>query len=172
MSKVELLDKTKKKKIVQKLEKDYGIEELNYLLVRSGKENIRIFSGSLSKEELNLLAKEINIELIGTKLCTIIDEGIRLNFDLINLPEIKSQLNKSIIELNEEEMKKWMKGEDLEKQVENEKKFLLISHKGDFLGIGRNQGKFIKNYIPKERRVKWTMNNLNLRKKEARLWNK
>ncbi len=154
MNKVEFLDKAKKKKVLNKLEEDYGINKLNYLLIRSGKENIRIFSGNLSKDELNLLAKNVNLELIGTKLCTITEEGIRLNFDLINLPEIKSQISKNIIDLNEDEAKKWMRGEDLKIDTKTKEKFLVVKKAEDLLGIGKVYREILKNYIPKERRIK------------------
>jgi len=111
--KVELLDKSKKKKILNLLEENYGISELKYLFIKSGKDKIRVFSGSLSKEEINDLAKNTNIELIGARLCNLTGDGIRINFDIINLPEIKSQITENIQVLDDEKVIEWMKGNDL-----------------------------------------------------------
>ena len=39
--KVEFLDRTKKKKLVEELNKIYGIEELNYLILKTVAEKLR-----------------------------------------------------------------------------------------------------------------------------------
>ena len=152
----EIFDKTKKEKILHILDNDYGIKKLPHLFLKSGEDKIRIFSGSLAKEEINLLAANLNIEIIGSKLCTLVKEHSRLNFDIMNLPSIKHQIKKSIFELDDNEVKLWMQGEDIRimipKEIE-ESKFIGVSHGNDFFGVARNHG-FLKNYVPKERRVK------------------
>jgi NOL1/NOP2/fmu family ribosome biogenesis protein len=47
-----------------------------------------------------------------------------------------------------------MKGNNLQIETEGKKRFIAIKHKNDFLGVGRVQGTFIKNYVPKERRIR------------------
>ena len=152
--KVELLNNSKKKRVMALLNENYGIEKLPHLFIQTGKENYRIYSGSLSKEELNFLAKQINIEIIGAKLCKIEDNKLRLNFDITNLPEISSQIKDNIIELTDEQAKKYMKGENIEMQIKSDANYLIIKHKGNFLGSGKNNKTFIQNYVPKERRIK------------------
>jgi len=63
-----LLKRAEKEKILAKLREQFGIEELNYLLIKQGKERIRAFSGSLSREELEKLGESVNIETLGTYL--------------------------------------------------------------------------------------------------------
>ena len=152
--KVEFLDRTKKKKLVEELNKIYGIEELNYLILKTGAEKLRIYSGNLSIEEMNMLAKNINLQLIGTPLCTIKDNDVRLNFDAINIPEIKKQISKNILEISDEELTKWIRGNNIEKSIDVNSKFMIIKNKDDFIGTAYNGKTFLKNYIPKERRVK------------------
>src|SRR3989344_2996233 len=154
MSNVEILDKTKKKKILNKLEEEFGIKKLNHLFIKSGNNRLRIFSGSLSKEELNTIAKKIHVELIGSRIVNIEKDDIRISFDAINIPEIKSQINKNIIEITDDQAKEWMKGNDLDIEIVDKARFIIIKNKEDFLGVGKVQGTFIKNYVPKERRVK------------------
>src|SRR3989338_3755240 len=106
---IDLLDKTKKKKILQLLEEEYGISQLQHLFIKSGKDKIRIFSGSLSKEELNTIAKVVHVDSIGIKLLTLENfngekEGIRLSFDILNMPEIKSQITKNFLEITDEQL--------------------------------------------------------------------
>ena len=152
--KIELLDKTKKKKILKQLENFYGISDLSYLFIKSGIGKYRIFSGSLSKEELNDLAKNTHVELIGSRIANTDDEDIRISFDAINIPEIKKQITENILEINDQQAEDWMKGNNLQIEAEGKKRFIVIKHKDDFLGVGRVQGTFIKNYVPKERRIR------------------
>src|SRR3989344_4494688 len=160
---IDLLDRTKKKKILEMLEKEYGIMQLPHLFIKSGKEKIRIFSGSLSKEELNDLAKTVHVDSIGIKLLTLETfngekQGIRLSFDILNMPEIKSQITKNFLEITDEQLSTWLKGDNLDLDIKKENKelksrFIIIKHNNDFFGIARNQG-FLKNYVPKERRLR------------------
>ncbi len=152
--KVELLDNTKKKKILEMLEREYGISKLNYLLLQTGKGKYRIYSGGLSRDELNMLAKTIHIEIIGAKMCKIEDDKIRMDFDIINIPEIKEQINKNLVEIEEKDVADWMKGDNLNIKTNSKSSYLIIKNNKDLLGTGQNANVLIKNYIPKERRVR------------------
>ena len=43
---------SEKNRIIEELNEQFGITNIPYLLIESGKEKIRAFSGSLSKEEI------------------------------------------------------------------------------------------------------------------------
>ena len=152
--KIELLDKTKKRKVLNLLDENYGVSKLPHLFIKTAKNKYRIYSGSLSKEEIIELVKNVNVELIGTRLCTIDDDDVRLTFDIMNLPIIKKQINKNIFEIPDNEVEKWLRGNNIEIETKHDGKFLAIKHKKDCLGIGMNQRDHIKNYVPKERRIK------------------
>jgi len=152
--KIELLDKTKKKKILGLLEESYGISKLPHLFLKLGKDKYRIFSGNLSKEEIKDLEKNTRLEVIGSRLCTTSENSVRINFDMMNLPEIKSQITENIIEITDEQLNKWIKGENLDIDSKTDARYIIIKHKNDFIGIARNQEGFLKNYVPKERRVR------------------
>jgi NOL1/NOP2/fmu family ribosome biogenesis protein len=152
--KIELLNNSKKKKLIEQIDRNYGIEDLSQLVIQTGKGKFRIYSGSLSKEELNLLGKSINIEIIGSKLCKVDDEKVRMDFDILNLPEIKNQIKEfSTIHLPDEDLEHWLKGGDLNKNEEGFS-YYIIKNKEDILGSGQNAKDHIKNYVPKERRIK------------------
>ena len=151
---LKFLDNAKKKKIVEMLEKEYGIKKLPYLLVESGSGKYWIYSGALSKEEIKKIGDEIIIETIGTKLCTIDKDDIRLSFDALNIPEIKKQITKGVYEMPEEKIKEWLKGENIETEINADEEYLIIKNQDDFLGAAKNRKTFLHNYIPKERRVK------------------
>lgn len=149
-----LLTNSKKKKIMNILSKNYGIEKLPHLFLQTGKGKYRIYSGALSKEELLLLEKNTHIEIIGGRFCKLDDEKIRLNFDLTTLPEIKDQITENIVELTDEQAEKWMRGDNLEMETNSDTDFLVLKHRDNFLGSGKNNKTFIQNYVPKERRVR------------------
>ena len=70
------------------------------------------------------------------------------------LEVIKKQITKNIQQIDEKDINQWLRGNNLEINIENKGKFLAIKNKKDFFGIGLNQGNHIKNYVPKERRIK------------------
>ena len=183
--KVEILDRTKKKKIMEKISENYGINDIDGLFIKTGKEKIRMFSGEIGWGELNEFAKSVHIEIVGLQLCTVIDDEVRLNFDAINLPEIKNEIikeNKNIFEVNEEQIKIWLNGDNLDfddEPFENPKNperilglevsetsrvpkprktfegdFIVVKNKNDLFGVGKNRKTYVQNYVPKERRVR------------------
>jgi len=155
--KVELLNNAKKKRVMNLLNEQYGIEKLPYLFIESGKGKFRIYSGALSKEELNMIGKNLHVELVGARLCKVDNEKARLNFDILNLPAVKSQLKTfSTIFLPDEDVGSWMSGIDLDYDTEHPVPFtyLVMKNEGDIFGMGQNAKTFIKNYVPKERRIR------------------
>ena len=154
--KVEILDNTKKKKILSILDQDYGIENIPMLLIKTSKDKIRAYSGDLSREELNDIAKNMHIELIGTQLCTLVDndQHVRLNFDVMNLPVLKAQISKNILEINEKQKIDLLNGKNLEMPSPFKSPFLVLKLENDFFGIAKNRDSFLQNYLPKEKRMK------------------
>ncbi len=149
--KIEFLKKSEKKEILELLREQHGISKLNFLLIKSGKEKIRGFSGSLSKEEIHKINGLIRIEGIGLYLARIEEYGIRLSLDATHL--LKNEIKKNIIELNDNESARWMRGENLEVD-KNMKGFFVVKNGENFLGSGKANEFRLFNFIPKERRVK------------------
>ena len=148
---IRFIRSSEKKRITENLNGQFGIEKLPYLLIESGKERIRGFSGSLSKDEIILIAQLTNIESIGIYLIKKENESdLRLSIDAIHL--LKDQINKNILEINESQLHDWLRGKDLE--IQTEKGNVIIKFKDDFMGSGKSNGEKIFNYLPKERRLK------------------
>lgn len=147
---VEFIKSTEKKKILAELEEFYGIEELNYMLIETGKKKIRGFSGSLTREEMFEMSKYVNIELIGMYIISKKDEDLRLNFDAVSL--FRNEITKSIVEINKEQLEKWIRGHDLDMLCQ--RGLVVLSCDGDLVGIGKSNGERVFNYVPKERCVK------------------
>jgi len=148
---VNFLRSSEKKSIIEELQKQFGIANLPYLLIRGGKEKIRAFSGSLSKEEIEKLSEVLRIELIGSYLLKNEHENeYRLSFDSCHM--LKDQIIKNIIELDEQQFQHWIRGLDLDIKVE--RGTYIVRYKNDFLGCGKSNGEKLFNYVPKDRRLR------------------
>lgn len=146
---IHFIKSSKKKEILKQLKQQFGINELPYLLIESGKEKIRGFSGHLSKDEIHTLSLIVNIELIGLYL--IKQEGdLRLSLDATTL--LKNQITKNIIEITDVQLQDWLRGNDLLLQVE--RGTIVIKHDADLIGCGKSNREKIFNYLPKDRRLK------------------
>ena len=160
MPDLQFIFKSDKDKIIEKLGY-YGITKIPFLLVNSGKEKIRGYTGNLSKEELIKLNKEIGIEILGLYLLHSYegDDSLRLSFD--GIYALKDQITKNIIELEDKQAEEFLKGRDLvltnddKIKFKNEPKgFKIIKHKNEFIGSAKLSEERLLNYMPKERRLR------------------
>ena len=79
--KVEFYDTKKRKKLLEKLNSQFGITSIPSILFETGREKIRGFSGDLTIDELYALAGISNIEFMGMYLFKQDMEFMRLGFD-------------------------------------------------------------------------------------------
>jgi len=169
--KIQILDKAKKKKIIEQIN-DIGITKIPELLIRTGKERIRAYSGNLSREEIHELWRILSIEGIGLYVAKEIaskktgTKETRLSLDGIHL--WKNQIKEKIIQLDKEQEELWFKGKDIELNKDQRKKYpyekcfvVVKSHDNkDIIGTGKTGDKIevLYNYLPKERRRKEKIN--------------
>tara|TARA_Y100000296_G_scaffold72339_1_gene88635 strand:- start:27 stop:473 length:447 start_codon:yes stop_codon:yes gene_type:complete len=144
------LSSSQKKKVLEQLEDQFGINSLPYLFLQFGKDKIRIYSGNLSKDNLNSLDKNTRIENMGLYFARIQPDGIRLTIDGIQL--VKDQITKNIMEINDNQAEDWFKGNDLD--IKAESAFKILKNNDEFIGCGKSTGDRITNFVPKERRIK------------------
>ncbi|MBM3233992.1 hypothetical protein FJZ19_02765 [Candidatus Pacearchaeota archaeon] len=149
---IKFIERSEKDKIIEKLNEQFGITELPYLLIMIGKEKIRAYSGSLSKAEIMELGRSVNVELIGIYLAKFEKDGIRLSHDGISL--LKERITKNILEVNEKQASNWLKGNDIFIEDKNLFGYFVLKHRNELIGCGKlSQGRIV-NFVPKERRVK------------------
>jgi NOL1/NOP2/fmu family ribosome biogenesis protein len=146
---IQFIKTPEKRRILEQLNKQFGIENLNFLLIKSAKEKIRGFSGQLSKEEICQLSEIANIEVIGAYMLRI-EHDLRLSFDATKL--LSQEIKKNIIEIDEEQMKTWMQGFDL--PIQKPSGTYVIKYQNLFLGCGKSNGQVILNHVPKDRRLR------------------
>lgn len=146
---IEFISGGERKEVLRRLKDTYGLESVNYLLVRLGKDKIRGFSGHMSREEIMELYKLAHIEGIGLYLAKK-GEGLRLSYDATQV--LKPFITKNIFKMSDDQFKSWIKGGDID--AESPKGVLVMEHDGDLIGCGKSNGERIFNQIPKERRIK------------------
>ena len=146
---IEFIRTPEKRRIIEQLKEQFGIEKIPYLFIESGKEKLRAFSGSLSKEEISDLSRTLNIEAMGMYFLRK-EHDMRLSFDAPHL--IKEQITKNIVDINERELNSWLHGIDL--RIPAPKGTVILRHKKDFVGSGKSTGEKIINHVPKEKRLK------------------
>lgn len=145
------LKSSEKKELISQLEELYGISKLDYLLLETGREKIRGFSGTMTKEEIVELSEIANVEIVGMYLFK--KEGnLRISFDGTQI--LGDKIVKSIVKIDGENEKKWLMGENIILEGIESGIYVVQNSLGDFLGCGVSDGKKVLNYIPKERRVR------------------
>jgi NOL1/NOP2/fmu family ribosome biogenesis protein len=147
---VRFIKSNEKRDITQSLNEQFGLTELPFLLIESGKEKIRGFTGHMSKDEMVELSKLANIEIVGLYIIKR-EADLRLSLDATHL--LSKQLTKNIIDINDEQYQQWIRGNDLAIQTE-ESGTVLIRYNNDFIGCGKSNKEKIFNYVPKDRRLR------------------
>ena len=159
--KIEILDSTKKKRFLEGVSY-LGDFKMRELFFRTGKETVRIYSGSLSNDEILKIWQTFPIEGIGLYFGKeFIDKHgkkeSRLSLDALHL--LKDNIKKNILVLNSEQEKLWFLGKDLELNEEQKNlfkgEFVAVSNGKDFIGTGKiSQDGILKSFLPKERRIR------------------
>ena len=147
---MKILSSSQKKKITKQLNFQFGITSIPYLMLKFGKEKLRLYSGSLSKEELLKLDKNLRIETAGLYFAKQVNDGIRLTIDSSHV--FQSQIKKNILTLTKEQSDDWFLGNDL--LIRLDKNFKILRYDNDFIGSGKSTGEKITNTLPKERRIR------------------
>jgi len=164
--KIQIMDRAKKKKFIAGLE-DLGMKKITQMLVKSGKERVRAFSGDLNKDDVYDIWRLMPIEGIGLYVGKdmVNRNGVReIRLSLDGMHVWKDQLTKKIFVLTEDQEKDWFDGKNIDlndnqkKEFSDVKGFVAVksSDSKDFVGNGKlgNEGSTLFGFLPKERRRK------------------
>jgi len=105
------LKSKEKKRLLAELEEQFGISKLPYLLLETGKQKIRGFSGTMTKEEIKELSTIANVEIVGAYLMKR-ERSLRLSLDATRI--LKSQIKKNIVEIDDEQLEDWLRGKNID----------------------------------------------------------
>jgi NOL1/NOP2/fmu family ribosome biogenesis protein len=149
--KIRFIKSSEKKKMTSQLKKKFGISNLPFLLIESGKEKIRGFTGHISKEEILDLSLLTNIETLGLYLMRKESENdIRLTIDATHL--LKNQITKNIVEISDTQLHDFIRGNNIEMQAPQGN--IIIKNNDDLIGGAKSNTEKVFNYVPKNRRIK------------------
>ena len=84
----------------------------------------------------------------GIYFGTIEKDGIRLSIEGSYI--VGKVAKKCVLEIEKGKVIDWMKGYNIDGKI---KGYVILKWKNYFLGCGRGNGKIIRNYIPKNRRI-------------------
>lgn len=143
---MKILTKRQVNQILNELKEYYGVKELeiDYSFFQN-KDKIYL----ISKDIRNLNAKDLRINNMGLYFLDI-EKGLRLSIEGSQI--IGKKATNNIHELNDKEIKGWLRGYDLDcKDIQGYK---LIKYRDDFYGVGFASNNKIKNFVPKSRRIK------------------
>ena len=148
MPELKILNNKEIKEIYKLIREQWGAKiKLDYGFLKNSKNRIFVISKDIAKIDTS----KLRLNSAGMYFCEIDSKGIRLSIEGSQI--IGEKATKNVVELNDEETRRWFKGEDLEKNCEDCRGFLIIKHKNDFLGTGKYTNGKILNYVGKTRRV-------------------
>ena len=108
MPELKFLNSKETKEILKLIEEQWGAKlKLDYTFAKNNKHRVFIINKDVSKIDFS----KLRINSIGMYFCDL-ENGIRLSIEGSQIIGPKS--TKNVVEINEEQTKKWMKGEDLE----------------------------------------------------------
>ena len=128
------------REIIEKLREQFGVERLNFRLKLMGKNRIYAY------RECGL---EVEERHSGVYFGKIERDGIRLSIEGCYL--LEGEIRKNVVELDRNEMVRWLRGEDIEREVHG---YVVLKWKNYWLGCGRGNGKVIRNFVSKDRRLR------------------
>lgn len=109
--------------------------------------DIFLISRDIEKIEL----EKLRINSLGLYFGQLRNDELRLSIEGSQL--LGRFAKKNVAELNSDEMRQWVKGEEIAKELPDCSGFVIIRHNGDFLGSGKYKEGKILNYFPKARRI-------------------
>ena len=148
MPELKFLNSKEVKEIFELIEEQWGAKlKLDYTFARNNKHRVFIINKDISKIDFS----KLRINSVGMYFCDLENE-IRLSIEGSQI--IGPKATKNIVEINESQVKQWLKGEDLKIEDKNDYSgFLILKNGNDFLGTGKFKENKILNYVSKSRRI-------------------
>ncbi len=104
----------------------------------------------ISKDITKIDATKLRINSVGLYIAEFKNSEVRLSIEGSQL--IGPHATKNVVELDETELRKWLRGEDLNKTVDAQG-YVILKSGNDFVGCGKIKEGKILNFVPKARRV-------------------
>lgn len=142
-----ILKRKEVKNVLGLLEAQFGFSgELEYAFLQNNEGKIYI----VNKECLELDMAKLRVNSFGMYFGFLANDGFRLTIEGAQL--IGKDCSKNVVDIGEEEMRKWLSGADIEYDGDKEG-YLILRCGEDYLGSGKIKEKKILNFVGKARRL-------------------
>ncbi len=144
----EVLNSKSVREIMKLLNQQWGYEETLDCGFLQKENDIFLITKEVGKIELNSL----NVNSIGLYFAELRHEQLRLSIEGSQI--VGKKAKKSVVELDDGQLKQWLAGEDIElaeSSCENNS-YAIVKSKNDFFGCGRIKDGKLLNFVPKSRR--------------------
>ena len=129
------------RRVLECLKGQFGVEEIDFEIEVRGKGRVYAF-------------KNCEFEIEGHRgiyIGTLERNGFRPSIDGSFL--IGPLAKKNVIEVGDEEAILWMSGNNIPSSITG---YVILKWKNFFIGCGKGNGKIIRNFVPKDRRISIT----------------
>ena len=148
MQQLKILNTREVKKIKELLKEQFGFSGvLDYAFLLNAKGRLFIVNRDVSRIDL----KKLRVDKYGLYFGELRDD-LRLSMEGAQI--VGGKAKKNIVELNEEEIREYFLGLDLEKDLGLESRWLLLKYGGDVISCAKYKDKKILNFLPKIHRSK------------------
>ncbi len=106
----------------------------------------------ITRDVANIDFSALHINSMGLYFGELFNGVLRLTIEGSQI--IGPSAGKNVVELSSEEMKSWLRGNDISKSCSDCSGFVIVKRESDFLGSGRYSNGVIKNFVPKTRRIR------------------
>ncbi len=135
------------KELMKQFKEQWGFDgKLDYQFLLSSRDKVWIVDHDIANIDLN----KLRISTIGLYIAEIGKGGIRLSIEGSQL--IGPKAKKNVVELDKQEARLWLKGNDIPHK-EPVDGFAIIKSGKDYLGTGKFKEGTILNFVPKTRRI-------------------
>ncbi|MDO8740812.1 MAG: hypothetical protein Q7J54_04560 [Candidatus Woesearchaeota archaeon] len=150
MHQLKILNSKETKKMLEIAKDQHDCDiRLDYSFLESDENKIYLINKDIAKIDLS----KLRLSSVGLYFGRIGENGFEPSIEGSQM--IGPDAKKNVVLLNDEEVKKWLRGEDIEKETNYKGIVLLKNNENDFLGCGRIKNGKIINLVPKERRLKY-----------------
>ncbi|MBI2565370.1 hypothetical protein HYV79_05320 [Candidatus Woesearchaeota archaeon] len=144
------LKSKEKKEVIKKIKDQWSVDcsqwLKKYAFLKNEKDKLFLINSNIA----GIQFEELRISTLGLYVAELKNNQIRLSIEGSQL--IGPDAKKNILEINDEQEKKWIIGNDLDINIDK-MGFQIIKHNNDFLGTGKIVNNKVLNYVPKERRL-------------------
>jgi NOL1/NOP2/fmu family ribosome biogenesis protein len=143
-----VLNSREKKLINEKIELQWGCElDKSLVWLLSNRDKLYVADHSIGSIDF----KKLRIDKVGVYVATVDDKGVRLSIEGSQLLGPKAKMN--LVDIDDDGLKRWLRGEDIEKDVRGCSGPVILRRGKDFVGCGKVTDKGILNFVPKARRI-------------------